>query len=733
MFRWLVITSVICFGSWFGISWLVGPKPWSDERAEARENGPARGGPEPVERKLTWRLAESDRAGGGAVPIVIPDARLLIIEKQEVAAQRDGVLLFIARPIRPGEKLDDEKKKKLMKAFLPRLAAEVEVKSGQQPPADAFKLLVDGKETLVRRWDPQMPMLPGKLVVYQEETDMIKLDVGDDVLAGELLALVDPRIAIDDLKIKLGKYASSEKAKAEAIALREETRVRYERLRELKIKNGENPDDEETRERKLAWDRTTYSAEAKLEEMLQAKSEVNAAQTILEMHQVKAVIPGKIKAIYAFRGFAVKQLEPVLLLEHTKKLRVEGMVGIEHTQQLEKWMEQSMEPGAPEHPVTVTVEATRPSPPRFILSGHTAPVTCVAVSKGPNPVVISGSEDRGLWGWNSETGKLLWRFDQHPAAVRSLACSPVSTGHNLAVAGLADGSVWIYDLKQVADAMRETGKDGAPPLPTRLEDKHMGAVNSIAFSPDGLLVATAGDDRSIQIWNAESRKLLHRIVNSHRGPVTSVHFSEPNKLISAGRDNTLVVWDVSNREAPVRDKLFDHRSGDVGVLNSSNNRVLVDEGKLLRIQSLKDNQVEGILVNAGGADNFSTMALFAPDGKTILTNSAGEGHLQLWRTPLMGGRGAEARHFVWQSGEILSGAYSPDSKFIATGTQDHKVLVWEMPSLDEVEKRIPARISFVERSLESSTLKARIWADLEEHPSWLIPGTTATVVINPPK
>lgn len=733
MFRWLVITSAICIGSWFGISWLVGPKPWSDERAEASANELPKSGLDQAVRPLTWKPAESSRNGGASVPIVIPDARLLIIDKQEVAAQRDGVLLFIARPIRKGETIDEEKKKKLIKAFLPRLAMEVDVKPGQLPPSDSFKLPVEGKDSYFRRWDPQSPMVPGKLVVYQEETDLIKLDVGDDVEAGEILAMVDPRIATDDLKIKLGKYASSEFARLEAQALRDETKLRWQSLYDLKVRNGEDPNDEETRERKLAAERTEHSANVKLKEMLQAKSEVNAAQTILDMHQVKAVIPGKIKAIYAFRGEAVKQLEPVMLIEHTKRLRVEGMVGIEHTQQLQNWMGQGAVPGSPGNPVRVTVEATRPEPPKYILSGHTAPVTCVAVSKGPNPVIISGSEDRGLWGWNSDTGKLLWRFDQHPAAIRSVACSPGEAGHNLVVAGLADGSVWVYDLKRIAGAMEETNKEAAPPLPVKFEDKHMGAVNSIAFSPDGLLLATAGDDRSIQIWNVESRKQLHRIVNSHRGPVTSIHFSEPNRLISAGRDNTLVVWDVTNRESPIRETIFDHRSGDVGVLNSSNNRTLVDEGKQLRIQSLRDQQVEGILENASGADNFSTMALFAPDGKTILTNSAGEGHLQLWRTPLVGGRGAEVRHFVWQSGEILSGAYAPDSKFIATGTQDHKLLVWDMPSPDEIEKRIPARISFVERSLESSTLKARIWADLEEHPSWLIPGTTATVVINPPK
>ena len=54
----------------------------------------------------------------------------------------------------------------------------------------------------------------------------------------------------------------------------------------------------------------------------------------------------------------------------------------------------------------------------------------------------------------------------------------------------------------------------------------------------------------------------------------------------------------------------------------------------MRLRSLSDRtQVEGRLRNQPGSASFSTMALFAPDGKTILTNNNSESRLQLWRTP----------------------------------------------------------------------------------------------------
>ena len=125
------------------------------------------------------------------------------------------------------------------------------------------------------------------------------------------------------------------------------------------------------------------------------------------------------------------------------------------------------------------------------------------------------------------------------------------------------------------------------------------------------------------------------------------------------------------------------------------------------------------------------MALFAPDGKTILTNSASEGRLQLWRTPPPSGRGSELRQLVWQKGAVTCGAFAPDNSFVVTGTQDQQVLVWRMPSQDEIDARLTAHVSLIERSINDSSRQVRIWAELVEPPPWVVPGGTATMVLAP--
>ena len=52
---------------------------------------------------------------------------------------------------------------------------------------------------------------------------------------------------------------------------------------------------------------------------------------------------------------------------------------------------------------------------------------------------------------------------------------------------------------------------------------HMGAVDAVAFSPDGKLVATASDDPTARIWEVDSSQQLVRLL--HKNGVSEVAFS----------------------------------------------------------------------------------------------------------------------------------------------------------------------------------------------------------------
>src|SRR5262249_58045462 len=129
------------------------------------------------------------------------------------------------------------------------------------------------------------------------------------------------------------------------------------------------------------------------------------------------------------------------------------------------------------------------------------------------------------------------------------------------------------------------------------------------------------------------------------------------------------------------------------------------------------------------ARNCSARALFSPKGKTILTNGAAPGRLQLWRTPAPGQRGGELRQFAWNTADVTCGAFTPDSRFAVTGTKDNRVLIWEMPPDKEVSEQLRARLTYVEEFVDASLKRMTVRAELINQPRWVIPGGTATIVI----
>jgi WD40 repeat protein len=70
-------------------------------------------------------------------------------------------------------------------------------------------------------------------------------------------------------------------------------------------------------------------------------------------------------------------------------------------------------------------------------------------------------------------------------------------------------------------------------------------VNSIAFSPDGGILASGGDDNQLKLWNPRTGKLLGTL-EGHLASVRCVAFSPDGRILaSGGDDNQLKLWNPS--------------------------------------------------------------------------------------------------------------------------------------------------------------------------------------------
>jgi WD40 repeat protein/biotin carboxyl carrier protein len=631
-------------------------------------------------------------------PLVIANARISAMERQEIPAEKDGKLLFVGTDIKPNRDIHPDD---VFKLTISRLVIEDEKVSGSDV------ILLDNKSNKkYRLWKGGEDQLtPGKLALDYKETTFYKLEVGDEVQKNQMVALVNPVLALDDLGIRAAKLEASEADRRASEKTRDEAHKRFQQQSLLRQKGAGS--DEEYRSAELFWRRYIDEESGKAALVVQSQRELNAAVTTLKMHEIRSSIPGVIKTIYRNRGEAIKNLEPLLQVQNRDRLRVEGLVEVQDARTIGR-------------NTKVIVEPSQPEQPKLVLRGHLQEVTAIGVCHQDGvSTIISGSEDSSIRAWNPGNSEQLWALTlKHP--VKSLACYSGKSSH--VVGGLSDGSLVFFSPATIRekDAIKSSVSG------------HRGIVHAVAISPDGEYAVSAGEDHSLCVWKIASAELLQKFTDAHRSGITSVAFAGAGQIASAGKDNSIRVWAFdAGKIDPSMLLSFDKRSGDVSHLGASpdGKTILFDQGKEIRVLSLADKHLLGIITcNSGGSSSFTNFAVYSPDGKTVLTNGGSDGKVQLWRTPINNARPAELRQYIWTGGSSSCCAFCPDGSFAVTGTQDHQVLVWALPNKREVEETLFGNIALNENFLDSNSRQVRIWVDLK-NPGWLHPGGTATLVI----
>ncbi len=649
MFRWFLVCTLLAAGT-VTIMYLVFGPIQNPTAAISKETPPK---PETSEKPTPSAAVVDDGgaikpltivsmgpAGKGATasPTVIPGGRVYPVDTQEVPSERDGKLICIATEIKPGEVVPEDKKEKGVTFAL----LVIELNKAEKWTGPTYT--IEGK--VYRPLQEGEDIAPEKVKVHKVKRDLRILQVGEHVEPGQLLAIVNPSIPIDEVNSKVAKLDAAEAD----VRVSEKTKLEAEKryASATQAYRGKAVSEDDWRAAKLAWDRYIEEERAKRMAVKQAQAEVQAALTTLKMCEVRASVPGIIRDIYKHpRGEAIKNLESILSIQSTKLLRVKAEVDIQVAEGLKAGM-------------AVVIEAANPKRPLAQLSGHREAVTSVAVSKdAAHPLIVSSSEDRTLRVWARQGEQWTTRWEGWSnAVVRAIACTGPQAKQNLALLGAGDGSVHLLDLDLLS-----RGEDKA--AARAMASRHPKAVNCVAFSPDGSLCATGDDDRAIYFWSTADGQLLATLKNAHGAKVTSLQFASPTELVSAGGDERLLVWDVKDPKNPKLTRhQFDHRGGAVTKLGVSpdGEHVLFDQGKQLLRMSLKTDQIDGFISNlSNDSASFSDMALFSPNGLCVLTNRPGEGRLQLWRTPTGNHRAEELRQYIWVGGAATCGAFAPDS------------------------------------------------------------------------
>jgi tetratricopeptide (TPR) repeat protein len=237
--------------------------------------------------------------------------------------------------------------------------------------------------------------------------------------------------------------------------------------------------------------------------------------------------------------------------------------------------------------------------------------------------------------------------------VRSIAFSPDG---RLLASGFLNGGIRIWSVYDGRDAVSFQG--------------HLASVNSVAFSPDGEMLASAGRDRAIKIWDVASGDEMLSLAG-HDDEVSAVAFSPDGQWLASGSyDKTVRIWRAATGHEV--QPLFGHTKKVTSALFSPDGKWLASGSSDKTVKLWDVLSGLPILTLMGNTRGVASLA-FSPDGK-LLASGGEDTRVRLWDTT----SGDLIRTLSGLRYGATSVACSPDGETVAAGSLGQTVSMWKL-------------------------------------------------------
>ncbi len=202
-------------------------------------------------------------------------------------------------------------------------------------------------------------------------------------------------------------------------------------------------------------------------------------------------------------------------------------------------------------------------------------------------------------------------------------------------------------------------------------EAHSAWVESLAFSPDGKILASGSHDETIRLWNIQTGQCL-QVITDHTSGIKSLAFSHDGTTLASGsNDQTVRLWDIQTGQClqvlqghtdnitfvsfhPLEEKLISASSGDNTV-------------RLWNIQNGECLQIFNIQIN------WLLAIALSHDGKTLVTGSD-DNSVKFWDIKT----GKCTKIIPAYNSCVWTVAFSKDDKNIVTGSEDNTIKIWDI-------------------------------------------------------
>lgn len=302
---------------------------------------------------------------------------------------------------------------------------------------------------------------------------------------------------------------------------------------------------------------------------------------------------------------------------------------------------------------TVLSQPAEPAPVSQ-LKGHNGAIT--GVTFGSNGKwIVSASADGTIKVWSTASRTLVRTLDLDSGPATTIAAEG-----QRAVSGHRDGSVVLWDL-ETGDKLASYKRTDA-------------SIQSVTFIGDPERFAAAGNDLTVMLFDAREPAAPVRVLEGHDSAVQALAYSTAGNLLASGSgDRTVKLWNPSTYGL-VR-TYRGHGDAVTALAVAPDGRVLASAGLdgAIRLWSSSSNRTYRVL--RGHRGRITSLA-FSPDGQ-LLASAGDDGVVKLWEFR----RGRSARSLHGHAGEVRSVSFAPDSRRLASAGSDGIVRLWEVGAI----------------------------------------------------
>ena len=279
-----------------------------------------------------------------------------------------------------------------------------------------------------------------------------------------------------------------------------------------------------------------------------------------------------------------------------------------------------------------------------------------ALASQPNgSLLATRGDDHKTRLWDTRTWREVRQWDEQADGSRSLRFTP--DGKSLALG--SNGKVVLRDVKTGAESGRFT-----------LGGKEDCWMMSMAFSPDGATLATAGTEHAVRMWDVAKRSEVADSAG-HRGPVRGIAFVSAAKdrapmIVTGGDDSALCWWDLSGKELA---RVVAYGRGMHALAGSRDGRVVASagSGKSIHFWNVAEQKEQARFQADGGIDNVAV----SRDGSLVAAAGWQDRSVRLF----------DPRNGVQVQRILLKGvnyadmplAVSPDGRIVVSGSSDRTI------------------------------------------------------------